>query len=55
MDQITRCPKCGKPRVPLVTVAGRTDLQCINCDGPAVTSAESPLMAAERPIVKQRA
>jgi hypothetical protein len=29
MDQITRCPKCGKRMIPVVTISGRTDLQCI--------------------------
>jgi hypothetical protein len=46
MDQ-TRCPKCGKRRVPVVTISGRTDLQCISCDDPAVKWTESPLTAPE--------
>lgn len=45
MDQITRCPKCGKRMVPVITIAGRTDLQCISCDDPAAKWAESPLIA----------
>ncbi len=45
MDQVTRCPKCGKRMVPVITIAGRTDLQCISCDDPAVKWAESPLIA----------
>jgi hypothetical protein len=45
MEQTTRCPKCGKRRVPVVTISGRTDLQCISCDDPAVKWAESPLTA----------
>ncbi len=51
MEQITHCPKCGKRRVPVVTLSGRTDLQCISCDDPAVKWAESPRMAPEKPIV----
>lgn len=51
MDQITLCPKCGKRRVPVVTLSGRTNLQCISCDGLAVKWAESPLIAQEKPIV----
>ena len=55
MDRITRCAKCGKRMVPVVTISGRTDLQCISCDDPAVKWAESPLTAAEKPIVLERA
>ncbi len=47
MDRTTRCPKCGKRMVPVVTLSGRTDLQCISCDDPAVKWAESPLTAPE--------
>ena len=54
MDQATRCPKCGKRMVPLVTISGRTDLQCISCDDPAVKWAESPVTAPEKPIVLDR-
>lgn len=54
MDPITHCPKCGKRRVPVVTLFGRTDLQCISCDDPAVKWAESPPMASEKPIVAVR-
>jgi hypothetical protein len=54
MDQITRCPKCGKQTIPVVTICGRTDLQCISCDDPAVKWAESPLTAPEKPIVAER-
>src|SRR6266576_5766597 len=50
MDQTTRCPKCGKRLVPVVTISGRTDLQCISCDDPAVKWAESPVTAPEEPI-----
>jgi hypothetical protein len=53
MDQITHCPKCGKRLVPVVTLSGRTDLQCIICDDPAVKWAESPLIAPEKPIVAE--
>jgi tRNA(Ile2) C34 agmatinyltransferase TiaS len=49
MDQITRCPKCGKRMAAVVTISGRTDLQCISCDEPAV--AESPRTAPEKPVV----
>ena len=47
--EVTHCPKCGKRRVPVVTLSGRTDLQCISCDDPAMKWAESPLMAPEKP------
>jgi hypothetical protein len=53
MDRTTRCPKCGKRMVPVVTFSGRTDLQCISCDDPAVKWAESPLTAPEKPIVAE--
>jgi len=55
MDQITRCPKCGKRMIPVVTISGRTDLQCISCDDPAVKWAESPLTAPEKPVATERA
>jgi hypothetical protein len=51
MDRITRCSKCGKRMVAVVTISGRTDLQCISCDDPAVKWAESPRTAPEKPIV----
>jgi hypothetical protein len=41
--------------VAVVTISGRTDLQCISCDDPAVKWAESPLTAPEKPIVAERA
>jgi hypothetical protein len=50
MDRITLCPKCGKRRVPVFTLSGRTDLQCITCDDPAVKWAESPVIAPEKSI-----
>jgi tRNA(Ile2) C34 agmatinyltransferase TiaS len=53
MDRTTRCPKCGKRMVLVVTISGRTDLQCITCDDPAVKWAESPLTAPEKPIVAE--
>ncbi|SHH05805.1 hypothetical protein SAMN05444169_5503 [Bradyrhizobium erythrophlei] len=53
MDRTTRCPKCGKRMVPVVTLSGRTDLQCISCDDPAAKWAESPLTAPEKPIVAE--
>jgi hypothetical protein len=52
MDRMTRCAKCGKRMVPVITISGRTDLQCISCDDPAVKWADSP--AAEKPIVLER-
>ena len=54
MAQTTWCPKCGKRMVPVVTISGRTDLQCISCDDPALKSAESPLTAPEKPIELER-
>jgi hypothetical protein len=53
MGQTTRCPICGKRMVPVVTLSGRTDLQCISCDDPAAKWAESPLTAPEKPIVAE--
>jgi hypothetical protein len=50
---LTRCPKCGKRMVPVVTFSGRTNLQCISCDDPAVKWAESPLIAPEKPIIAE--
>ncbi len=55
MDTTTRCPKCGKRLVAVIAVSGRTDLQCISCDDPAVKWTESPLTAPEKPIVPERA
>jgi tRNA(Ile2) C34 agmatinyltransferase TiaS len=54
MDQMTRCPKCGKRMIPLVTICGRTDFQCISCDDPAMRWAESPSTAPEKPIAAER-
>ena len=53
MDQTTRCAKCGKLLEPVVTLSGRTDLQCISCEDPAVKWAESPVTAPEKPIVAE--
>jgi len=53
MDRLTRCPKCGKRMVPVVTFSGRTDLQCISCDDPAVKWADSTPIAPEKPIVAE--
>jgi hypothetical protein len=39
--------------VPVATLSGRTDLQCIICDDPAVKWAESPLTAPEKPIAAE--
>ena len=55
MERITRCAKCGKLLEPVVAISGRTELQCISCDDPAVKWAESPLTAPESPIVAQPA
>ena len=54
MDRTTRFQKCGKRMVPVVTISGRTDLQCISCDDPAVKWADSPFTALEKPIVLER-
>jgi hypothetical protein len=53
MDQITHCPKCGKRRIPVATVSGRTDLKCISCDEPEMKWAESPAIAPVTPIVEE--
>ena len=53
IDQITRCQRCGKRLVPVVTISGRTDLQCISCEDPAVKWAESPRIAPEKPIAAE--
>jgi hypothetical protein len=53
MDRITRCPECGKLLVPVVTISGRTDFQCIGCDDPAVKWAKTSLKASEKPIVAE--
>ena len=55
MERITRCAKCGKLLVPVVAISGRTELQCISCDDPAMKWAESPLTAPEIPIVAEPA
>jgi hypothetical protein len=49
MDRTTRCKKCGKRLIPVVTICGNTDLQCISCDDPAEKLAHSPPTAPERP------
>jgi hypothetical protein len=51
MDHLTHCPRCGKRRVPVITLSGRTDLQCISCDDPAVSWSEGPFGPVEKPIV----
>jgi len=53
MERITRCPKCGKLMVPVISISGRTDLQCISCDDPVVKWAESPFIAPEKPVVAE--
>jgi hypothetical protein len=54
MDRTTRCPKCGKRLVPVVTISGRTDLQCISCDDPTVKWTESPATAPKKPTELER-
>jgi hypothetical protein len=54
MDQITRCKKCGKRLVAVVTIGGNTDLQCINCDDPAVKLTHSPPTAPKKPTELER-
>jgi hypothetical protein len=53
MDRITRCPKCGKRLTLVVTISGRSDLQCISCDDPAVKWAEGPPTTLEKPAVTE--
>ena len=55
MDRTTQCPKCGKRMVPVITFSGRTDLQCISCEDPALKWAESPFVAPEKPDVPEKA
>jgi tRNA(Ile2) C34 agmatinyltransferase TiaS len=56
MDRPTRCAKCGKRTVAVITISGRTDFQCISCDDPAAKWAESPLplTAPPEPTVPER-
>jgi hypothetical protein len=54
MDRITRCKKCGKRLVPVVTICGNTDFQCISCDDPAVKLANSPPTVPEKPTELER-
>jgi hypothetical protein len=54
MDRITRCSKCEKRMVSVVTLPGRTELQCISCDDPAVKWAQSPLTVPDKPVVAER-
>lgn len=51
MERITRCAKCGKLLESVVAISGRTELQCISCDDPAVKWAESSPTAPEKPIM----
>jgi phage FluMu protein Com len=55
MECITRCTKCGKLLEPVVAISGRTELQCISCDDPAVKWAESPLTVPESPDLAEPA
>jgi hypothetical protein len=54
-ESMTRCAKCGKLLEPVVGISGRTELQCISCDDPAVKLAERPLAAPESPIAAEPA
>ena len=54
MDRTTRCKECGKRLVPVVTISGLTDLQCLSCDDPAVKWAHGPLTAPEQPTELER-
>jgi phage FluMu protein Com len=54
MDRTTRCKKCGKRLVPVITICGYTDLQCISCDDPAVKLAHSPPTSPEKPTELER-
>jgi len=54
MDPITHCPKCRKRRVPVVTLSGRTDLQCISCDDPTVKWAEGR-QSLQNPLAARQA
>ena len=53
MERITRCVKCGKLLEPVVAISGRTELQCISCDDPALKLTESPLAIPESPIAAE--
>jgi len=55
MERITHCAKCGKLLEPVVAISGRTELQCISCDDPAVKLAEGPLPVPESPDIAQPA
>jgi hypothetical protein len=51
MDRMTRCLKCGKRTIPVVTAIGRTDLRCIWCD--QVTPLKTELAKwAENPLIR---
>jgi len=54
MDQVTQCTKCGKRTVPVFTLSGRTELQCICCDDPAVKLTQSPATAPDEPVAVER-
>jgi hypothetical protein len=54
MDRTTRCKRCGKRLVPVVTICGNTDLQCISCDDPALKLAHSPPAAPGKPTKLER-
>ena len=54
MDEVTRCTKCGKQKVPVFTLSGGTELQCICCDDPAVKLTQSPATAPDEPVAVER-
>jgi hypothetical protein len=54
-ESMTRCAKCGKLLEPVVGISGRTELECISCDDPAVKLAEGPLTAPEKTIAVEPA
>ena len=54
MDEVTRCTKCGKQKVPVFTLSGGTELQCICCDDPAVKLTQSPATAPDETVAVER-
>ena len=54
MDQVTQCTKCGKRTVPVFTLSGGTELQCICCDDPAVKLTQSPATAPDETVAVER-
>jgi hypothetical protein len=57
MDQVSRCPHCGKHLIPTPSESGRTELRCMFCENldpmelpTARQWAESPLAEPTRAI-----